>query len=148
MPQYIDEKFPTSGNFVKSRVENLNKVYMKINGMNKEAPHDLAKMVTLYSVAQGIIGELYAQSVYDAKIAYNERKEAQAAAELGYQGTGKEKESYGTIATSELRKIEARAEAEKEKWEKAFHATENLSNALKHELKVVFYDYGNGGKPS
>lgn len=141
-----DERFPESKNFINSRIERLNKVYRKINEINEdESPHALAKKVTLYGVAQAIIGDLYAQSVYDAGVAYNNRKEAQAVAELSYFGTVKERECYGITAVADLKRLETKAEAERQRWEKAFYSTENLANAIKHELKVTFFDYGNGG---
>jgi hypothetical protein len=147
--QYADEQFTDSKNFVSGRVKRLNKVYEQINALDDVTPHALAKKVTLYAVAQNIIGDLYAQAVYDAGLAYNNRKEAQAASELGYiGGTVKERECYGIVAVSDLKKLETKAEAERQRWEKAFYSTENLANAIKHELKVTFFDYGQGGKPS
>lgn len=145
--EFYTETIPFGPGGIKSRLDRLRGIYKQINNIPEEAdPALLARKVTLLNTAQGIIGELYAQSVYDSKNAYNERKEAQATYELNYKGTAKEKEAYSRMKVAELLKKEAEAEAELKRWEKAYNSHEMLANAIKYEVQIVFDDYKAGGR--
>lgn len=132
---------------IKDRLERLGKIYKTINALPDEpvAPADLARKITLYNTAQGIIGEMFAQAVYDHGMAYNERKEQQGFHEMAFHGTGKDKEAYAEQKVAPLRRVEVQAEAEMRRWEKAYNSTEMLANAIKHELGVLFNEYRVGG---
>lgn len=142
------DPIPFTPNGIKERLARLGDIYKRINGLPQdvEDPALLARKVTLYNVAQGVIGEMYAQAVYDYNVAYNTRKERQAFYEDAFFGTIKDKENYAETKITAARREEARAEAEMKRWEKAYNSTEQLANAIKHELGVVFDDYRQGGR--
>lgn len=140
---HMTDEIPFTSDAVKKRLERLGLVYKKIDELPEDnpSPMDLARKVTLYNTAQGIIGDLFAQAVYDYGMAYNERKESQGMHEMNFYGTGKEKEAYAESQITELRRKETKAEAEMKRWEKAYNSTEMLANAIKYEQGVVFDDY-------
>lgn len=142
------EDIPFTPEAVKRRLKRLDELYKRIDAIPEDnpGPGDLARKVTLYIEAQGVIGDLYSQAVYDYGIAYNARKEQQSTHEFMFLGTIKEKESYAEMKIADLRKTEARTEAAMKRWEKAYNNYEQMANAIKHELGVVFDDYKMGGR--
>lgn len=142
------EPIPFSQQGIQARIKRLGMIYQKINDIPEdvENPILLARKVRLYNEAQGIIGDLYSQSVYDHGIAYAHRKEQQGLYEMAYIGTAKDKEGYAEQRIVELRRAETRAEAEMRRWEKAYNHHEQLANAIKHELGVVQDDLRAGGR--
>lgn len=148
MVSHTTDEIPFNKDGVKDRLSRLGKIYKMINEIPEDTPNPihLARKITLYNTAEGIIGELYAQSVYDHGIAYNNRKEQQGIAEMAFIGTGKEKEAYAEQQISNLRREETKAEAEMKRWEKAYNSTEMLANAIKHELGVIMDDLRAGGR--
>lgn len=142
------EEIPFKPDNIKIRLRNLHMLYKKIDEIPEdvENPMLLARKVTLYNKAQGILGELFAQSVYDFGIAYANRKEQQGVYEMNYNGTAKDKEAWANQKIIEFRQKETKAEAEMRRWEKAYNSTEMIANAIKKELEVVHDDYKAGGR--
>lgn len=145
---FYAESLPFGDSGVTRRVDRIKKINKAIDSLPEveASPSDLARKVTLLNTMQGVIGELYSQSVYDYGIAYNVRKEKQAAYERSYYGTIKEKEAYAEENIKEERKTEVRAESEMKRWEKAYNSTEMLANAIKHELSVLSDEMRAGGR--
>lgn len=145
---HTTDPLPFTESGIKDRIKRLSSIYKKINEIPDDPviPAEVARKITLYNTAQGIIGEMYAQAVYEYGVAYNERKEQQGVHEMSFIGTIKDKEGYAETQIAHLRREEVRAEAEMKRWEKAYNSTEMLANAIKHELSVLFDDYKAGGR--
>ncbi|MNR93681.1 hypothetical protein D3C72_247390 [compost metagenome] len=128
----------------------LKSLYKRINEIPEDVdnPGDLARKITLYTMAQGIIGSLYAQSIYEhghAKVVLKNKRltliESYPSGE-----TIKSKEARAEIDTFDLQEAEALARAIAKRWEAAYNQTEQLANALKKELEILNDELRAGGR--
>lgn len=126
----------------------LNAIYKRINEIPEEVenPGDLARKITLYTHAQGIIGALYSQSIYEYGHAKVVLKNEKMKLQDSFVGTIKAKEAYAEVQTYDLQEKEVEARAISKRWEAAYNQTEQLANALKKELDILFEDFKAGGR--
>lgn len=141
---------PLTDQEIKTYLQELNAIRKSIASVAAEPknPADAARKIILYTDLQHVIGELYAQTVYDHSMAYIERKNAWAEARERAFGSEKDRDAIADKLTVKERTEEAKAKANMKRWEMQYNNAEQKANALKKQWEVIFNDFratGRGG---
>ncbi|MED4098396.1 hypothetical protein [Priestia megaterium] len=117
--------------------EHLNEV-LKYQQMLERTPDEMkVHRIEIMSKMLVFIGKLAATFSEEYKDIYAERKHAYAQAKVAATS---QKEAHAEIAVYHLRKQEAQAYGNMERWRKAFESTKEEINALKYKLKIDIED--------
>ena len=117
--------------------EHLNEV-LKYQQMLERTPNEMkVHRIEIMSKMLVFIGKLAAIFSEEYKNIYADRKAAYAEAELAAE---KYKQAHAEIAVKELRKQEATAYGNMQRWRNAFESTKEEINALKYKVKVDIED--------
>ncbi|MDR0128668.1 hypothetical protein [Priestia megaterium] len=117
--------------------EHLNEV-LKYQQMLERTPDEMkVHRIEIMSKMLVFIGKLAATFSEEYKNVYADRKVAYAEAELAAE---KYKQAHAEIAVKELRKQEATAYGNMQRWRNAFESTKEEINALKYKVKIDIED--------
>ncbi|MEE3895338.1 hypothetical protein [Priestia megaterium] len=117
--------------------EHLNEV-LKYQQMLERTPDEMkVHRIEIMSKMLVFIGKLAATFSEEYKNIYADRKAAYAEAELAAE---KYKQAHAEIAVKELRKQEATAYGNMQRWRNAFESTKEEINALKYKVKIDIED--------
>ncbi|MED4234424.1 hypothetical protein [Priestia megaterium] len=117
--------------------EHLNEV-LKYQQMLERTPDEMkVHRIEIMSKMLVFIGKLAATFSEEYKNIYADRKAAYAEAELA---ATRYKQAHAEIAVKELRKQEATAYGNMQRWRNAFESTKEEINALKYKVKIDIED--------
>lgn len=137
--------------------EEINKYLHELNAIRRDIakvaaepknPADASRKIILYTDMQFVVGELYAQTVYDHSMAYLARKNAYSEAFDQAHGTDAARKAIADRLTIKELADEAKAKANRERWAMQYNNAEQKANALKKQWEVIFNDFkatGRGG---
>jgi hypothetical protein len=134
---------PFADHELQAYLQEANAIRKALAGLNgaPETPDVLSRKIIFLTELQHVIGEIYAQMVYEHSIAYVDRKNAFAVYREAFNGTEKDKDAYAEEKTKEHRMHEARCKSNMKRWEMQYGNAEQRANAVKKHLEVVFDDY-------
>lgn len=117
--------------------EHLNEI-LKYQQMLERTPDEMkVHRIEIMSKMLVFIGKLAAIFSEEYKNIYADRKAVYAEAELA---ATKYKQAHAEIAVKELRKHEATAYGNMQRWRNAFESTKEEINALKYKVKIHIED--------
>lgn len=117
--------------------EHLNEV-RRYQAILNNTPYEMkVKRIEIMARMLVFIGRLSAGFAEEYQTIYADRKYTYAQAKLAATS---QKESHAEIAVRELRKQEAQAYGNMERWKKAFETTKEEINALKYSVKIDIED--------
>lgn len=134
---------PLTDEELRDYLTELNAIRKQINAISKEpkAPAELARKIVLYTDMQHVIGELYAQTVYDYSMAVLNRKNQQSWWFENSHGTDAAKKAIAEKETAKEVEAENKAKSNMKRWEMQYNNAEQKANALKKQNEVLFDDY-------
>ncbi|MEK4754817.1 hypothetical protein MKX72_20150 [Priestia sp. FSL R5-0597] len=118
-------------------VEHLKEITKYQKQLDRTPKEMKVQRIEILSRMLVFIGKLAATFSEEYKNIYAERKYTYAEAEIKAE---KNKKAYAEIAVRDLRKQEAKAYGNMQRWKNAFESTKEEINALKYKVKIDVED--------